>query len=263
MKYCIFCGAENAKDADTCSVCGKTLHPQENLLKDYLYRKTKSRLRGKAEDGFISVLKNWILSHLYGVVVTISLVALAVINVNASSQSSYVRTVNEAGRPDTWTAAPVHADAGMDQGQIADLTVTQDDIDEVAFLLYQYGYRYFEAVGRARGAIIEDDDDSEMDRASMEECLVPASYGYSGAVEYYELDMHANRFFEIRTTHGEPMINEPTTELGRRILADGHPVMEYIAVTNYEGDNGSAQLTFKYVAAKLDGVWYFAEILEQ
>jgi len=49
-KYCIFCGAENAADADTCRVCGKTMHPQENLLKDTpFYRITGIYENGEAQ----------------------------------------------------------------------------------------------------------------------------------------------------------------------------------------------------------------------
>ncbi len=99
-RYCIFCGAENTADAKTCTACGRTMHPREDLLKEYLYKKTKAKLRGKAEDSFLAILKNWILSHLYGVVVTVSLITLALSLAGTfNPRPSYVRRISSPERP--------------------------------------------------------------------------------------------------------------------------------------------------------------------
>ena len=277
-RYCIFCGAENTADADTCAICGKTMHPEENLLKEYLYRTTKARLRGKAEDSFLSILKNWILSHMYGLVLTISLVTLAAVRISGSftSQPSYVRTVSAGARPDVLAESAgengtMSTESGSQETpgppepeENIELTVTQEDLFETSHLMYEYEFRFIEAAARARGAYMETDDhDSDLERSSMEDCLVPADYGYSGALEYYELDPDTFMYDEVSSTEEDPLINEPTTDLGKRILADGHPVVEYVATTNYSGEGTSRSLSFKYVTTRLDGRWYIAEILGQ
>ncbi len=266
IKYCIFCGAENDADEDTCRVCGKTMHPQENLLKEYLYRKTKDKLKGKAEDGFLSVLRNWILSHLYGVVVTVSLIAMAAVRLSAASPSlpSYVRVTNAAGRPDG-TAAFYGTENNAQGGavQTGELTVTTEDLNDVSFLMYEYSSRFMEADIAAHGGRVESDREEDRERGSMEDCLVPPSYGYSGALEYYRLQTREFMYYESTTEQGDMLVNEPTTELGKRLLADGHPVVECIATSVYTGDEGSRELSFRYVSTKLDGTWYIAEILAQ
>lgn len=265
-KYCIFCGAENAADADTCRVCGKTLHPQENLLKEYLYRKTKDKLKGKAEDSFLSVIRNWILSHLYGVVVTVSLIALAAVRVSAASPSlpSYVRVTSAAGRPDH-TAASSGTENNAQESPVhtGELTVTTEDLNDVSFLMYEYASRFMEADIAAHGGHVESDREEDRERASLEECVAPPSYGYSGALEYYRLQTREFLYYESTTEQGDMLVNEPTTELGKRLLADGHPVVECIATSIYTGDEGSRELSFRYVSTKLDGTWYIAEVLAQ
>ncbi len=130
-------------------------------------------------------------------------------------------------------------------------------------LINEYNLRYVEADVAAHGGWMESDDDHGHERSSLEDCLVPASWGYAGAVEYYKLDETVFLYDEVRTNMGEPAVNEPTTELGARILADGHPVVEYTVSNIYSGSGGSQSLTFKYVSTRLDGIWYIAEIISQ
>ncbi len=273
-KYCIFCGAENTADADTCCVCGRTMNPEEHLLKEYLYRKTKGKLQGKAEDSFLSVLKNWILSHLYGLVVTISLVTLAVISVSAapSSQPPYVRRISSPLTPAEQALAVAGNDASSVTGvpetpaaeeQNEEIAVTQEDIDEVSHLIYEFDFYYLsEVVLAAQGIYMETED--ELSRGSLEECLVPESSGYRGDFTYGEIDHNEFRYNEVFIDQSEPIINEPETELGERILADGHPIIVYHVTNHHYADGGAERtLSFLFTATELDGTWYFAEVLSE
>ena len=86
--YCAFCGAENIKDDTNCKKCKKDLHPKNEPFKDFLYTHIKDDLKGKVEDSIISYLKNFIISHLYGIAMTLSIVFTAIVII-AMPKSSY------------------------------------------------------------------------------------------------------------------------------------------------------------------------------
>ena len=83
--YCEHCGAPNAADAKTCVSCGKDPLPEEHLLLDFLKEHTKSALKDKAEDTVYNVIKNWLLSHLYGLLVTVTVISSTVAAVVSNS----------------------------------------------------------------------------------------------------------------------------------------------------------------------------------
>ncbi|MBQ6488105.1 MAG: hypothetical protein IJI75_02650 [Solobacterium sp.] len=271
-KYCIFCGAENTADADTCCACGRTMHPEEHLLKEYLYRKTKGKLQGKAEDSFLSVLKNWILSHLYGLVVTISLVALATITVSASfsSQPPYVRRISSPLTPaeqalaignETGSVTAVPETPAVEE-QNDEMIVTEEDTNEVSHLTYEFDYYYMMEITLAGVEFyIESDEAETMQRANLDDCIVPEASGYRGEFVYGELDHSHYNYNEVRLDPGKPHINEPATELGERIMADGHPIIVYHATNHYSGQGTEYTRSFIFTATRLDGKWYFAEVL--
>ena len=59
------------------------MNPKENLLIDFLLKRTKDKFRGSAEDSLYEVVKNFLLSHLYGVALTVSFVSALVTTAGA------------------------------------------------------------------------------------------------------------------------------------------------------------------------------------
>ncbi len=94
--YCVFCGAENVNTDTNCVKCKKDLHPKNEPFKDFLYRHIKDDLKGKVEDSIFSYLKNFIISNLYGIAMTISIV-FTITTIIISPKSSYktVSSFNE------------------------------------------------------------------------------------------------------------------------------------------------------------------------
>ena len=94
--YCIFCGAKNISTDTKCVECKKDLHPKNEPFKDFLYSHIKDDLKGKVEDNIFSYIKNYIISHLYGAAMTVSIIFTAVAIIIAP-KSSYkvVSSVNE------------------------------------------------------------------------------------------------------------------------------------------------------------------------
>ncbi len=75
IKYCILCGSTNKASATHCVHCGRDMHKKNSPFKDYLTDHVKDQLGGKAKEGLFSLLQGYLRSHLYGVVLSISIVA--------------------------------------------------------------------------------------------------------------------------------------------------------------------------------------------
>lgn len=72
--YCVYCGSKNDLDKEFCIKCNKSLHPKNQLFKEFLYNHIKNDLKGKVTDNIFSYLKNFIISHLYGFIMTASII---------------------------------------------------------------------------------------------------------------------------------------------------------------------------------------------
>lgn len=82
--YCTYCGAENKKKNINCLKCKKKLLAKDNLVLDHIKKKTVD----KAKDDLLSSFLSFIKSHLYGTILTISVVVsaatIAVINMSTN-----------------------------------------------------------------------------------------------------------------------------------------------------------------------------------
>jgi len=76
--YCVFCGTKNNYDVEKCSKCKKSLHPKNHLFREFLYEHIRDDLKGKVTDNIFSYLKNFIISHLYGAAMTVSVIFAAI-----------------------------------------------------------------------------------------------------------------------------------------------------------------------------------------
>jgi len=72
--YCIHCGQENEVERATCLKCGKLLDAKESLFVDYLLSKTKDGLKDEVSGNIYEIIKNFLLSHLFGMLLLVSLV---------------------------------------------------------------------------------------------------------------------------------------------------------------------------------------------
>jgi len=72
--FCVYCGTKNNINNKTCDNCLKKLDPKENQIIDYLKDHIKDDLKDKTKDGIFNILINFIRSHLYGFVLTLSII---------------------------------------------------------------------------------------------------------------------------------------------------------------------------------------------
>jgi len=87
--YCVYCGEKNTVKDIKCKKCKKKLDPKENMVLDYIKDHLKDDIKGNIQDSIISVIKKFIISHLYGIVLTATLiftvVSAIVTNINENS----------------------------------------------------------------------------------------------------------------------------------------------------------------------------------
>ena len=93
--YCVWCGCKHVKKAEKCMACGKKLDPKERLLVDFLVEHTKDKFKGDLEDSLYEAIKNYLLSHLYSVVVGIALVGAVTAAVAAPKPDRHIQPVEQ------------------------------------------------------------------------------------------------------------------------------------------------------------------------
>ena len=119
--FCVHCGAEIIENTVNCPDCGREHDPKERLFREFLIRHTKDELKGKASDRLFSILKNWLLSHLYGTVLTVSVVAVLT-NAAAAGLPDYEIV---SGRPEILSSAPVGAVSAQENGEQRPISVEE------------------------------------------------------------------------------------------------------------------------------------------
>ena len=94
VTYCVWCGCENDAGQELCAQCAKPLNPKESLLIDFLVVHTKDKIKGDMEDNLYEALKNFLLSHLYSVIITIALVVTAAAAVLSPDPTAHIEKVD-------------------------------------------------------------------------------------------------------------------------------------------------------------------------
>lgn len=95
IQYCVYCGTKNKLEDKKCIKCHKKLNPKDHPLLDYLKSKTKDNLKGKLEDNIFSTIINYIKSHLYGFILTCSIIVSTTCIVTNIINTSNIQNVTE------------------------------------------------------------------------------------------------------------------------------------------------------------------------
>lgn len=76
--YCVYCGTENILEDKKCKKCKKILNPKNRPFRDYMVEKLKDKVKGDIQENIFSLIIKFIQSHLYGTVLTCSVIFTAV-----------------------------------------------------------------------------------------------------------------------------------------------------------------------------------------
>ena len=77
IQYCTSCGAVNKKSAVLCEACNKKIILRHRPFIDFLKKRIKGKVSGEVAERLFSLVKNFLFEHLYGVILTVSVVATA------------------------------------------------------------------------------------------------------------------------------------------------------------------------------------------
>lgn len=235
VKYCIYCGAENDAGGDACQSCGKTLSPKENLFVEYLIRKTKDKLKDEATGTVLDAIKNYLLSHLYGTVVTVSILAVTVATVVGSGGGNIVDL-----RPDeSFVRNRYETFNELVNQYFHELKDFNQELNPDMVAEY-YSYRLPDSY------VSGEKHEATIDR-----------------LEEYDLDWSG-------TIPGEVVIDPaaPRTEAGRQLQSQGYTIAELEVEERYGETRGFSygyytwrmgSRTYLFTGVQIDGVWYIAD----
>ena len=89
--YCTHCGASNKKSATECIECEKKIISKYRPFYDFLKKHTKEETTDKAVDTVFTLIRKFLLSHIYGIMLSVSIIAAGVAMVYGST--SYIKEV--------------------------------------------------------------------------------------------------------------------------------------------------------------------------
>ena len=257
-RFCIFCGSPLSDGDKCCPVCKKEIPLKENLFKEYLYRNTKESLKEKVDDTLFNIIKNWLISHLYGMVVSIVLIGLVGINLFSPRVPSYITEMNSSSRPADVSSAQTEQTAQTEEREShsGDASAASDLAHGFTDSVFYYTIT---DNGRKDVQISKFKDGPP---PPPEAFYIPKTYDKYPVSSYYFIDIS----YHSIETHGSDWLqmNEPTTELGKTLKADGFTIAE-LEVDNIYKDSGDRDAPavrtdrFLFVLVKMDGEWYIAE----
>ncbi len=93
-RFCPWCGGPHSSDVAKCPQCGKKLPAKDLLFRRFLIDHTKDKLKGNIEDSLFKAIKNYLLSHLYAVVIALSVIAVAAVAVFAPSSYDHLTPID-------------------------------------------------------------------------------------------------------------------------------------------------------------------------
>lgn len=272
IKYCTHCGSANKKSALFCEECERKISTSYRPFYDFLKNHTKDEIKGTVTDTFFSLLKKYLMSHVYGIVLSVSIVATAVSAAYATTP--YIEKINNVN-----TNTPV-----VEEPQEEVIPLTDDDIQDFEHLATNCD-SFADMFRASEGYWMPSSDYGSASEMYAENNI--EGYSYSGVHEmvsnpinmYYldddpnfnsdgavSVDYNSNRYTD---TSSSVTGANCTSELAKKLHNDGYRVAEcnYVLVESAdvqeEDDspvvNFTKKLVYKFVFVEYNGEWYIAE----
>ena len=270
--YCSECGSANKKSAVVCENCESKINRGHSAFFYYLKSHIKDEFKDRAVDKIYSIIKNYLLSHIYGTVLTVSVITVAA-SALAVNYQPHIETVTEK-RVAIQTVAETEEKEPFvfDEDDMAYLHHVATCYDSFADYLRDFD-RYWDA------------DDYYPSVASLYAEGNVDGYTYSGVHELYNnpivigkttAEFGSGDFNDTRFLVDETVVSGENlkTEFGKKLQAEGFEVAEgdyYMVVydrpVNWDNwsfetippSDTSEKLVYHMVFVQQDDVWYLAE----
>lgn len=272
IQYCSVCGSVNKKSAVICIECENKIKTKHLPFRDFLIRHLKSDVKDTVSTSLFSLIRKSIISHLYGTILTVSVIATATVSVFCSTP--YIKQVKT---PPTNIVNEVQPEE-----EVASFEITQDDIDSSLYLTTSY-----DALTETtkRGGDFYEPESGPVGKFWAEGNI--PGYNFKGNHPLYNnpVNIEANIDEEQHDIHESRMTMDPTntnltTEIGKQLKDAGYDVMEcdyYMGVFYHEiesdlnlqsswaSENPDLLCVYRFVLVRGEGSdWYIAdEVLTQ
>lgn len=241
LYYCTTCGAANKISAVICTECENKIVTKHYPLADFLKKRIKGELTGTVTENLFKLIRKYLYSHLYGVVLTVSVVTTGV--VAAYNATPHIKKVTSF--PVTTAVAEEKEEEQNEKKGVFELT--EDDIMWLKHVVTAYDAELDNTI-RSGEAYYSDDDEYTSGTQLWAENNIEG-YSFKGRHEMYdnpiasgqdELDegiYNANydNWYEqgFEPTHyryapieGTLTGSEVESELGHTLLENGYDVMQ-------------------------------------
>lgn len=238
IQYCTSCGAANKKSAVFCEACNIKIIIRHRPVVDFLKKRAKGKVAGKTTEKLFSLIKNFLFDHLYGIILTVSVVTTATVTVATSTP--YIEKVTTA--PFEKAVVEVSEKVEEPETEITDgiFELTETDIIWFNHVVSAYDAKIDNT--RRSGTPYWEDDELYTDAAELWAENGIEGYSYSGTHELYnnpfpmgqnpsDSDATVGEDFWVYHCRYTPDVGARTginvrSEFGHTLLSDGYDVME-------------------------------------
>lgn len=279
--YCNHCGSANKRSAVVCAECDKDIHTKYRPFYDFLKKHTGDELKGTLTDSLFSCIKNFLFSHLYGVSLSVMIVASSVSAIYAAEP--HIDKVSDVKTAPVQTA--VNAPVQSEEEPEPTPPLGEDDFYDFDHLLSNYDA--FADMLRPSEAYW-DTSAGEYGSASelyAENNIDGFSYGgvhelISNPIPMYSIDTdpalsdvsdtYADLFSDRYVDTSSAVQGENcSSNVAKSLLDDGYRVAEcnYVlceAAGDYDysthsGAGFEKKLVYRFVFVEHEGKWYIAD----
>ncbi len=272
MQYCTYCGAIQKKSQVNCTECERKIRGEYRPFYDFIKKHVKDEVADTVKDTFFFYLKKYLLSHIYGIALSVTVVAATVSTVAAIE-------------PHVQKLSPVQTET---------VTSVQEETPAHGPLTEEDVYDFYHLAGnldcfaddlRASQSywatdMVYYDSPSEMYAETIIE-----GFPYRGVHEMVSnpipmymldedpayMDMEYSHVYSDRYCDASSAVTGTacTSELAKKLHEEGYRVAEcnYVLCEaegeySYESHTGSnvvKKLVYKFVYVEHEGEWYIAE----
>ncbi len=258
--YCAWCGAEISKEDKKCAACGKKLPPKDKLFLEFLIEHTKDSIKGNIEDKVYETIKNFLLSHLFSVLVALSIIVVAAVGIFAPKPYSHIKQVSSISEA---RESAVKSDNNSENHTDTAKTLSQKDKDAIKECIQKYvaslDYAKFQAGNDAFLYAISD----ELYYSLPEDAVYDLYY------DYYEESLFPYVNYDDGPSNtaiidDKSFSNVPTNANSKYLENNGYEiafanVTHYLYAKNVDPNTPVGQADYFVLFAKENGNWLIVE----
>lgn len=232
IQYCTQCGSVNKKSAVMCEECGKKIISRHRPFWNYVKKHTKSGVEGKIKGDIFGTLKDFLFRHLYGTIVSFSVVATA--TTVAVTATPYIKPVAQA------PTERVVAEKMEEPEKKGTFELTEDDHIRLAHVLTAYDAEIDNTLRVTNTYWADDDDYTDGAQLFAENNIEgytwrgrhdmytnPINIGLDEINENFTWEEDDEPYGQRDWIESSVVTNEAvTSELGKELYENGYDVME-------------------------------------